>query len=114
VAAKVHQGGHFSSHPAQRHPKPVPAPEELKAIVIWVNEQYMSIATEFQTDMIFLLEEFCGHGFENGNPQAPCYRGPGTPRFFDLTCIHPNPAGHDHITDSRLASRPGRSTTVPP
>jgi hypothetical protein len=83
--------------------KPVPAPAELKEIMIWVNEQYMSIATEFKTDMIFLLEEFCGHGYENDNPQAPCYRGPGTPRWFDLTCIHPNPAGHDHITDMFMA-----------
>jgi hypothetical protein len=83
--------------------KPVPAPEELKEIVVWVNEQYMQIATEFKTDMIFLLEEFCGHGYENENPQAPCYRGPGTPRWFDLTCIHPNPAGHDHITDMFMA-----------
>ncbi len=83
--------------------KPVPAPEQLKEIIIWVNEQYMSIATEFKTDMIFLLEEFCGHGYENDNPQAPCYRGPGTPRWFDLTCIHPNPAGHDHITDMFMA-----------
>ncbi len=83
--------------------KPVPAPQELKEIVVWVNEQYMGIAKEFNGDMIFLLEEFCGHGFENDNPQAPCYRGPGTPRWFDLTCIHPNPAGHDHITDMFMA-----------
>jgi len=83
--------------------KPVPSPEQLKAIVVWINEQYMQIATEFHTDMIFLLEEFCGHGFENDNPQAPCYRGPGTPRWFDLTCIHPNPDGHDHLPDIFMA-----------
>lgn len=83
--------------------KPVPAPEDLKALIVWINEQYMSIATEFGADMLFLLEEFCGHGFENDNPQAPCYRGPNTPRWFDLTCIHPNPDGHDHITDMFMA-----------
>jgi len=83
--------------------KPVPAPQELKAMIVWINEQYMSIAKEFGADMIFLLEDFCGHGFENNNPAAPCYRGPNTPRWFDLTCIHPNPAGHDHITDMFMA-----------
>jgi hypothetical protein len=83
--------------------KPIPAPEQLKEIVIWINEQYMSIAVDHQADMIFLLEDFCGHGFENDNAAAPCYRGPNTPRWFDLTCIHPNPAGHDHITDMFMA-----------
>ncbi|MDI1478551.1 SGNH/GDSL hydrolase family protein [Polyangium sp. y55x31] len=83
--------------------KPVPAPDDLKAMIVWINEQYMSIAKEFGADMLFLLEEFCGHGFENDNPAAPCYRGPNTPRWFDLTCIHPNPAGHDHITDMFMA-----------
>jgi hypothetical protein len=83
--------------------KPVPAPEQLKEMIIWVNEQYMSIAKEFGSDMIFLLEEFCGHGFEKNNSMAPCYRGPGTPQWFDITCIHPNPAGHDHITDMFMA-----------
>lgn len=83
--------------------KPVPAPEQLKAIIVWINEQYMAVAKEFNADMIFLLEEFCGHGFEKDNPQAPCYRGPGMPQWFDLTCIHPNPAGHDHITDMFMA-----------
>ena len=83
--------------------KPVPAPDDLKSMIVWINEQYMSIAKEFGADMIFLLEDFCGHGFENDNPAAPCYRGPNTPRWFDLTCIHPNPAGHDHITDMFMA-----------
>ena len=53
--------------------------------------------------MTFLLEDFCGHGFENENPAAPCYRGPNTPQWFDLTCIHPNPAGHDHISEMFMA-----------
>ncbi len=83
--------------------KPVPTPQDLKSLIVWINEQYMSVATEFGADMLFLLEEFCGHGFENDNPQAPCYRGPNTPRWFDLTCIHPNPDGHDHITDMFMA-----------
>lgn len=83
--------------------KPVPAPAELAEMVVWANEQYMSIAVDHGADMIFLLEDFCGHGFERDNPAAPCYRGPGQEAWFDLTCIHPNPAGHDHIRDMFMA-----------
>lgn len=83
--------------------EPVPSPQELAEMVIWANEQYAKIAVDTGTDMLFLLEEFCGHGFNSDNPAAPCYRGPGTARWFDLTCIHPNPTGHQHITDMFMA-----------
>jgi lysophospholipase L1-like esterase len=83
--------------------EPLPAPDEMAQMVIWANEQYARIAVDFQVDMTFLLEDFCGHGFENENPAAPCYRGPNTPQWFDLTCIHPNPAGHDHISEMFMA-----------
>ncbi|MEM9459543.1 MAG: SGNH/GDSL hydrolase family protein [Myxococcota bacterium] len=80
--------------------EPVPNPEELTEVILWINEQYMSIAVDTGTDMLFLLETFCGHGFGNDDPQSPCYRGPDTPRWFDLTCIHPNPTGHGVIADN--------------
>ena len=81
----------------------MPSPDDLADMVIWANEQYAKIAVDTGSDMIFLLEEFCGHGFNADNPSAPCYRGPGTPTWFDLTCIHPNPTGHQHITDMFMA-----------
>jgi len=83
--------------------EPVPAPDQLAALVIWANEQFVRIAVDHQVDVIFLLEDFCGHGFERDNPMAPCYRGPGQTAYFDLTCIHPTPAGHDHIRDMFMA-----------
>jgi len=83
--------------------EPVPYPEQLAEVVIWLNEQYLSIAVDTGSDMIFMLEEFCGHGFNADDPTAPCYRGPGMDCWFDLTCIHPNPAGHQHITDMFMA-----------
>ncbi|MCX4245107.1 SGNH/GDSL hydrolase family protein [Paraliomyxa miuraensis] len=83
--------------------QPVPNPMELTELVVWANEQYMSIAVDTGTDMQFLLETFCGHGFANDDPTSPCYRGPGTPRWFDLTCIHPNPEGHGVIADQFMA-----------
>ena len=79
--------------------KPWADVEALKNLVLWIDEQYMDIAVETQTDMIFMLENFCGHGFKAGDPTSPCYRGPDTKTFFDLTCIHPTPAGHDLITE---------------
>ncbi len=83
--------------------EPVPNPEELTDLIIWMNEQYMSLAVDTGTDMLFLLETFCGHGFGNEDPESPCYRGPGTERWFDLTCIHPNPTGHGVIADNFLS-----------
>jgi hypothetical protein len=83
--------------------EPVPSPEQLKQMVIWANEQFIKMAVDTGTDAIFLLEEFCGHGFNADDPSVPCYRGPGTPTWFDLTCIHPNPVGHDQVTDMFMA-----------
>jgi lysophospholipase L1-like esterase len=68
-------------------------------MVIWANEQYMKIATDTKSDMIFMLEAFCGHGYKRDDPTGPCYRGPNTPLWFDVTCIHPNGAGHSALAD---------------
>jgi len=75
------------------------APPQMRPAYIRADEQYMRIAVETQTDMIFLLESFCGHGFHAGDPTTECYRGPGTETWFDLTCIHPNPTGHAALAD---------------
>lgn len=83
--------------------EPIPSPEQLADMVVWANEQFMSIAVETNSDMIFMLESFCGHGFNADDPEAPCYRGPGTEVWFDLTCIHPNPTGHDQVTNMFLS-----------
>jgi lysophospholipase L1-like esterase len=70
------------------------APPQMRPAYIRVDEQYMRIAVETGSDMIFLLESFCGHGFHAGFPANECYRGPDAETWFDFTCIHPNPAGH--------------------
>ena len=54
--------------------------------------------------MLFLLEEFCGHGFNADNPEAPCYRGPGNENWFDFTCTHPNPTGHENLASFFVAT----------
>lgn len=74
-------------------------PEWLEELVIWSNEQYMATAVETQSDLLMMLELFCGHGFHHDNPDARCYLGPDAEQWLDLTCIHPNPAGHQQLAE---------------
>ena len=68
-------------------------------MVIWANEQYMKIAVDTQSDVTFMLESFCGHGYKRNDPTSPCYRGPNQALWFDLTCIHPSNEGHVALAD---------------
>lgn len=81
--------------------KPWKKPEVLEAIVIYILESYMDASVATQTDMIWMFEHFCGHGYAatgpNADPNNRCYRGPGTDLWFDDTCIHPSAAGHAAI-----------------
>lgn len=70
------------------------APPQMVPAYLHAAEQYLRIAVDHHVDMVFSLEHFCGHGFHSDDPASACYRGPDTPRWFDLTCIHPNPTGH--------------------
>ena len=63
-----------------------------------LEEIYMSIAVDTGADMIFMLEEFCGHGYER-KEEGTCYLGPDAELWFDLTCIHPTPTGHSVLAD---------------
>ena len=63
------------------------------------NEAFMEIAVDYQIDMIFMLENFCGHGFYHDDPESQCFLGPDAELWFDFTCIHPNPTGHHVIAD---------------
>lgn len=78
-------------------------PTELERIVIFILEEYMRIAVETGSDLVWMLEHFCGHGYVATGASADttnrCYRGFGTPRWFDETCIHPNDAGHRSLFD---------------
>jgi lysozyme family protein len=63
-----------------------------------LNELYMEIAVDTGSDMIFTLEEFCGHGYRRDNMNSPCYI-PDAEQYFDISCIHPTPAGHHRIAE---------------
>ena len=72
---------------------------ELTNMVIHAMEQYVSVSVDTGTDMLFLLEHFCGHGYNRDDPDGRCYRGADAELWFDLTCIHPNAGGHDAISN---------------
>ena len=72
--------------------------DQLQELVVWVTNNF-KIAVDTGSDMIFMLEHFCGHGFTHEDPNGRCYRGPNAERWFDLTCTHPNPAGHGALAD---------------
>ena len=76
-------------------------PEVQRDIVIELLQEYMKIAVETQSDMIWLLEHFCGHGYVAAGDEPDisnqCYLGPDAELYFDETCIHPNGAGHTAI-----------------
>jgi hypothetical protein len=68
-----------------------------RAAIAHLEEQYMKIAVETQTDLVFLFESFCGHGYKRKDASLQCYRGANADLLFDLTCIHPTPKGHTRI-----------------
>lgn len=76
--------------------------------IVHFLERYMQIATQTKTDMIFLLEHFCGHGYKRNDASLQCYRGPGAELWFDLTCIHPTPKGHEEISKLFLSVIDGK------
>ena len=71
-------------------------PEE---IMHFLQRSYAEIAAETGADLVFNHKEFCGRGHSAADPEAGCYRGPGSPVWFDFTCSHPNPDGHAHLAD---------------
>lgn len=72
---------------------------EVTFATSYMNAQFAEIAVETGTDLVFMGEEFCGHGFHSADPALPCYRGPDAPAYFDLTCIHPSPEGHAKLSE---------------
>ena len=72
---------------------------QMRDAYMRISEEYMRLAVETRSDMVLLLEHFCGHGFHSDDPESPCYRGPNQENWFDGTCIHPTPTGHQSIAE---------------
>lgn len=77
-------------------------PALLMEMAVYANEQYARIAYETGSDLVLMLEAFCGRGFLRDDPSTVCHRGPGEPAYFDLTCIHPTPEGHAALAQQFL------------
>lgn len=75
---------------------------EIRDAYLYINEAFLEISVETQTDSTFMLENFCGHGFFAGDPDNECYRGPEAQTWFDPTCIHPNTEGHAAVAQMFL------------
>lgn len=71
----------------------------LEEMTLWATREYLEAANAYGADMIFLLENFCGHGFHYDDPESRCYLGPDAELWFDNTCLHPNPTGHQVISE---------------
>jgi lysophospholipase L1-like esterase len=76
---------------------------DLQAMIQYYQEQYMSIAVETQSDMVFMGEGFCGHGYNSTDTAGPCYRPDNQDVWFDLTCFHPNDDGHVATAEMMLS-----------
>lgn len=72
-------------------------------LATWFTTEYMRIAVETGTDMIFFGEAACGHGYMKDDPEGRCYKGPDASLWLDITCMHPGAAGHAGIADLFMA-----------
>lgn len=80
----------------------------LRNPLVWdilgrAQEEYLRIAADTGTDMVFLGEGFCGHGYAADDAGLRCFRGPDALPFLDVTCMHPRAEGHSAIASGMLA-----------
>ncbi len=73
------------------------------SILAEAQESYLQMAVETGTDMVFLGEQFCGHGYNAADTTSRCNRGSDNALWLDLTCEHPNDAGHTAIAEMFLS-----------
>jgi lysophospholipase L1-like esterase len=66
--------------------------------ILHFRERYLELAIRYAVDLVFMAEAFCGHGYGRANPASPCYT-PANDLWFDVSCIHPDPAGHAALAD---------------
>lgn len=77
---------------------------ELTEMIRYYEEEYMRIAVDTQSDMVFVGENFCGHGYNAEDATGPCYRSDDRALWFDFTCFHPNDLGHAAIAEMVLST----------
>lgn len=75
----------------------------FQSIIADAQREYLEIAIDTGTDLLFLGEMFCGHGYARDDTTHRCYRGPSAELYLDLTCEHPSADGHAALTEGFLA-----------
>ncbi len=71
--------------------------------IAW-QEEIAALVAETGSDLVFMGENFCGHGYNYDDASGRCYRGGDPEVWFDLTCMHPSAAGHEAISEMFLAT----------
>jgi len=76
-----------------------PALPEVEPVA---NGWFLDLAMAYSVDMLDMHGLFLGHGYNNNDTTNPYYCKDCTPdcpcpRWFDLSCIHPNSEGHEAL-----------------
>jgi len=71
--------------------------------IAW-QEEVAALASETGSDLVFMGEHFCGHGYNYADATGRCYRGGVSEVWYDLTCMHPSAAGHEAISEMFMAT----------
>ena len=69
----------------------------IEELLAWQQEEMLRISVDTQSDMIFMGEAFCGHGYNRDDATGLCFRDASAELWFDETCFHPNNTGHGEI-----------------
>jgi len=72
-------------------------------VIAW-QEEVAALVAETGSDLVFMGEQFCGHGYNHADAAGRCYRGGVSEVWFDLTCMHPSSAGHEAISEMFMAT----------
>ena len=67
---------------------------------VWANEQYMQVAVESGTDMIFMFEAFADTATTEPCRKRPVIGPRPNENWLDLTCVYPTPTGHEQIANA--------------
>ena len=75
---------------------------EVDELAATLNSWYLDLCMEKGIDMLDTYMLFAGHGFNNDDPENEfycnrCEPDCPCPRWYDLTCIHPNADGHTSL-----------------
>ena len=75
---------------------PLIDPLTAELAIQW-QEALLNLAVETGIDVVFMGENFCGHGYNWDDGAGRCYRDGDPNIYFDASCEHPSSYGHAAI-----------------